>query len=702
MLLVEMAVDFTGVDMKSILLSIAQHLWPEFETLPEPDRLSALGELFGTLYGLPLVALALVWLIVATDISLLRQQWPVLLLILGLCVLAGRLSFFQITAGRDGNYSYNGSSLEIVIVMSAMLLFGPTAVWVPFWGRLIDYALDRPRSPSRYQQWNRNRNLVFNVGAGIVGLLLVLLLYQGLGGQFPLSQLTVAAAGPAFVAVLVWLPWEGLFLLSFGVLLSHFQLASRMQQEQRTGFGKRMFNFFLVAHSPAFFGILAAVIYFQLGLFAYLFFIGGVLLASLLARRLSQQAMISQQRSREVAQLEQLGRAILAAPVDASTLPQVLAAHVPQMFGYHQVQIKLLSGSTLLQLPEDRPPMLQEIWDWLQSNPTPHYFTSGQTPPWSKEVVTFPLYLNPILSTEQAELLGGICLTLDRLYSEEAVLDLGPALQVLAAQIATALHQAEVQAQTLAHQKTVQELDFAWQIQASFLPETLPQIDGWQLAATLKPCKETSGDFYDVISLPNGRLGILIADVADKGMGAALFMALSRTLIRTYAFEYQTRPELVLRSTNQRILTDTRNDMFVTVFYGVLDPDTGQLTYANAGHNPPYLFKAPSSDSSPEIVKPQGLRNTGMPLGILEEAFWEAKSVALDHGDTLIMYTDGVTEAQNLQDDFFGDRRLLAAAQDNLSASALVIQDTVLAAVDDFSDVQAPCDDESLVIVKRQ
>ena len=697
-----MVAEFAGKGMKEFLSNIAQRIWPDFESLAEPDRLSLLRELFGTLYSLPFVVLAIVWLIAETDLDLLREQWPVLLLMLGLAVLAGRLSFFQISVGQDGNYDYNGSSLEIVIVTSAMLLFGPTAVWVPFFGRLIDFGLDRPPSPSTYQQSNRIRNLVYNLGPSIVPLLLALRLYQGLGGQFPLSELTPAAAWPAFVAVLFWLPWDGIFILSSWFLLSYFQLVPQKRQEERAGIGKRMFKFFLIANSPAFFGVLAAATYSQLGLFAYLYLTGGVLLASLLARRLSQQAMLSQQRSREVAQLEQLGRAIIAAPVDASTLPQVLAVHVPKMFGYHQVEVRLFSGATLLRLPDDRPPVPQEIWDWFVLNPEPHYFAPGETPPWMNEATTFPLYLTPILSTEEAEPLGGIYMALERLYFEETVMNLGPALQVLAAQIATALHQADVQAQTLAHQKTVQELDFAWQIQASFLPDTLPQVEGWQLAATLNPCKETSGDFYDVIALPNGLLGILIADVADKGLGAALFMALSRTLIRTYALEHQTRPELVLRSTNQRILTDTRNDMFVTVFYGILDPRSGRLTYANAGHNPPYLFKAPSSNNSQDLVMPHELRNTGMPLGILEEASWEAKSISLDHGDTLIMYTDGVTEAQNLRDEFFGDQRFLTVTQDNLSASVLSIQDAVLAAVDRFSDAGAHCDDETLVIIKRQ
>src|SRR5207249_10908249 len=117
-----------------------------------------------------------------------------------------------------------------------------------------------------------------------------------------------------------------------------------------------------------------------------------------------------------------------------------------------------------------------------------------------------------------------------------------PALQSLAAQIASALYRAQEYARTLAHQKMVQELSMAAEIQDSFLPDTLPRIDGWQLAATLRPARQTSGDFYDVMELPNGRLGLLIADVTDKGTGAALFMALSRTLIRTYAFEYPEQP----------------------------------------------------------------------------------------------------------------------------------------------------------------
>jgi sigma-B regulation protein RsbU (phosphoserine phosphatase) len=244
-----------------------------------------------------------------------------------------------------------------------------------------------------------------------------------------------------------------------------------------------------------------------------------------------------------------------------------------------------------------------------------------------------------------------------------------------------------------------QELAFAWQIQASFLPETLPQIEGWQLTATLKPCQETSGDFYDVMLLPNGHLGLVIADVTDKGIGAALFMALSQTLIRTYACEYPTRPDLVLTAVNQRILADTHNKMFVTVFYGVLDPVTGCLIYANAGHNPPYLLQAPGIPG--DLLEAQELRNTGMPLGILEEANWEAKIIEMASDDMLILYTDGITEAHNRQEELFGNQRLLMAAQANLDASVETIQDSILTRVDQFSKEALQGDDVTLMVLKR-
>jgi serine phosphatase RsbU (regulator of sigma subunit) len=246
-----------------------------------------------------------------------------------------------------------------------------------------------------------------------------------------------------------------------------------------------------------------------------------------------------------------------------------------------------------------------------------------------------------------------------------------------------------------AHRKVEQELAVAWTIQKSFLPEEIPQVTGWQLTATLEPAKQTSGDFYDFIPLPNGRLGILVADVADKGTGAALYMALSRTLIRTYAIEHHTQPALALGAANGRILMDTQSDLFVTVFYGVLDPVGGTLTYCNAGHNPPYLLSAEGDGAI------QALRRTGMPVGIMEDGTWGQETAQLDPGDVLVLYSDGITEAQNAQEVFFGEGRLLEVLRAKLEHSAHDVQDAVLAEVHSFVGDAPQFDDMTLMVVVR-
>ncbi len=245
------------------------------------------------------------------------------------------------------------------------------------------------------------------------------------------------------------------------------------------------------------------------------------------------------------------------------------------------------------------------------------------------------------------------------------------------------------------YQKVGQELALAGEIQASFLPDELPNMTGWQLTATLEPARETSGDFYDFIPLPNGRLGVLVADVTNKGMGAALYMALSRTLIRTYAAEYDVRPDLALRAANERILKDTHSDLFVTVFYGILDPTSGTLEYCNAGHNPPYLL------SAQDRVSVQELGRTGMPLGVFENTAWGQGAARLAPGDVLVLYTDGITEAQDRHEVFFGEKRLLETAQANLGRSAQDIHEALIKEVHEFVGEAPQFDDITLMVVAR-
>ncbi|MGD2164872.1 MAG: PP2C family protein-serine/threonine phosphatase [Anaerolineae bacterium] len=235
----------------------------------------------------------------------------------------------------------------------------------------------------------------------------------------------------------------------------------------------------------------------------------------------------------------------------------------------------------------------------------------------------------------------------------------------------------------------------AGEIQASFLPDVLPRVPGWQLSVTLEPARETAGDFYDVIPLPNGHLAILVADVTDKGMGAALYMALSRTLIRTYAVEYDARPDLLFKAVNERILLDTRASLFVTVFYGILDPVGGTLTYSNAGHNPPYLLSARDRNRVEELGR------TGMPLGVLEDATWQQGVVEIEPRDLLVVYSDGITEAQDRHETCFGRGRLLGIAQASLGRSARDIRDVLIAEVHEFAGDVPQFDDITLMVVVR-
>jgi sigma-B regulation protein RsbU (phosphoserine phosphatase) len=305
-----------------------------------------------------------------------------------------------------------------------------------------------------------------------------------------------------------------------------------------------------------------------------------------------------------------------------------------------------------------------------------------------------------MLTGEGPDPIGGIYVA--RSGDAGAIADLLPMVKSLAAQITSALHSAQLYAQTQAHQKIARELAMAGRIQASFLPSSLPTLAGWQLAVTLEPARETSGDFYDFIPLPNGHLGLVIADVSDKGMGAALYMALSRTLIRTYAAEYMTRPDLVLSATNHRILADSRAGLFVTAFYGILDPATGDLVYANAGHNPPILLPSGNAETLYTLNK------TGMALGAVDDTSWERKTIRLEPQDVLIVYTDGFTDAQDSEGRFYSRERFHKFLKTSVTRQvahrnvALTIQETLLAEMRQFMGDSLPYDDMTLMVLVRE
>jgi DNA-binding NarL/FixJ family response regulator len=241
------------------------------------------------------------------------------------------------------------------------------------------------------------------------------------------------------------------------------------------------------------------------------------------------------------------------------------------------------------------------------------------------------------------------------------------------------------------------EMVMAGKIQADILPEEPPALQGWDIAARLLPARDTSGDFYDFIPLSDRKIGMVMADVTDKGMGAALFMALSSSLIRTYAARYPTLPAIALAAVSERILSDTRGNMFVTAFYGVLEPHTGRLLFANAGHPPGCLFSLRRGKESIDRLRP-----TGMALGVSDEARWKQKEVRMVPGDVLVLYTDGITEACNPNGVFYEEDRLIESVLRRVNATARQILDGLLDDVHHFVGLAPRQDDIALIVIRRE
>jgi sigma-B regulation protein RsbU (phosphoserine phosphatase) len=261
----------------------------------------------------------------------------------------------------------------------------------------------------------------------------------------------------------------------------------------------------------------------------------------------------------------------------------------------------------------------------------------------------------------------------------------------IAQQAALAIQNDRLQKEMVVRERLETEVQLARQIQKTFLPEALPSHPHWQMSARWRTARQVGGDFYDVIQFPNDRLGIFIADVADKGMPAALFMALTRTLVRA-AVKETSSPAEALRRVNELLVPDTKQGMFVTVVYAVLDQTTGEFTYANAGHNPPLWVRRDSVER---------LTRTGIALGASEDAHMTERTIQLAEGESLLLYTDGLTEAFNLEGDMFGEERLLRALGWQVSVSADDMIKMVESALDDFAGDAPPSDDLTMLAVRR-
>jgi serine phosphatase RsbU (regulator of sigma subunit)/anti-sigma regulatory factor (Ser/Thr protein kinase) len=255
----------------------------------------------------------------------------------------------------------------------------------------------------------------------------------------------------------------------------------------------------------------------------------------------------------------------------------------------------------------------------------------------------------PLVS--QGELIGLLNLG-PRLSEQEYSADDHALLSNLATQAAPALRVAQLVRQqkeeARQRERIEQELRIARLIQQTLLPKVLPELPGWQVSAYYQPAREVGGDFYDFVELPDNQMGIIVADVTDKGVPAALVMATTRSMLRSAAEQLVT-PCQVLRKANDLLCDDIPENMFVTCIYAVLNTRSGNIRYANAGHDLPYIRHASGVSE---------LYATGMPLGLMPDMDYEEKEATIKPGETILFHSDGLAEAHNQQREMFGFPRL--------------------------------------------
>ena len=263
----------------------------------------------------------------------------------------------------------------------------------------------------------------------------------------------------------------------------------------------------------------------------------------------------------------------------------------------------------------------------------------------------------------------------------------------IAQQASLAIQNDLLNKEMLDRQRLEREFQLAREIQQTFLPNQIPDISGWELDVRWETARQVGGDFYDFFMLPDGRLAFVIADVSDKGLAASLYMAVTRTLLRAAALESNS-PAKTLEQVNTLLLDNSQNGLFVTTFYGILSLEDGSLSYTNAGHNPPAVIR----DQHKDVIE---LKTGGIALGALPEIHLPQHETILHPGDCLLLYTDGVTEAFNQQDEMYGDDRFMQVLHNLIGEKAATVLETLEADLADFREGAPLSDDTTMLAICR-
>lgn len=668
--------------LRNSTLKVLFTLYPRLASLTQAEQDAAAGYAIRALVFSPLATAALIWLVQITHLAALTPVWPLVIISFVLMFVLSHLWFQTFYRTESGGYRSEGRSFWGEVLWSAVLVGGPTVAWLG----VILVGLNVLLTGRRGNIVHRLRIL----SQSLLRLTIVFLtlleahLYQALGGSFPLPNLSLQAVLPAIGATLVGFSLGSLIIA--GAMSLVRAMAGQIRKPQVSGVR------LVIQVGGPFIGlisILPAGLYSLAGWGGYLAFWMIMVGATLAVDRLSRTLEAVQRRTAEMAELERFSRDVIRSEPVTDILSKLLEEHAPQLFPDSRISAVLYPDKSLLHHPSD----------WHAPLPPDFQMSDGQSS------IGVEGLMVPIILPATTRPAGHFYL---ETQSPGDAGQLMPALHSLSGLVASALWHHDVTRQFItervARERGDRELALGARIQASMLPNELPQFDRWSFAATLIPARETSGDFYDIFSLSGGRLGLVVADVADKGLGAAFYMALSLTLLRTYAVEsairyartYHTRIGSVLEMVNERLLQDTDGEMFVTLFYGVLDLRSGKLWYANAGHNPPFVIRRDGRR------RPRPLKRTGIVLGMLEEQCWGRRSLTLEEGDLLVAYSDGLTEAMNTQYDQWGEQRLIQATRHHQKTPLEELQGQVLAQVYDFMDDAPQHDDITLMLVRRE
>ena len=269
-------------------------------------------------------------------------------------------------------------------------------------------------------------------------------------------------------------------------------------------------------------------------------------------------------------------------------------------------------------------------------------------------------------------------------------------VEYFAGLVAAALVRIRANEAALERAAVQRDLDLARELQGGLLPKIFPtreEAPGIELFARLDPAKEVSGDLYDFFPMENGKMCFVVGDVSGKGIAAGIFMAVTRTLIRATAVAGRS-PLEILTKVNAQLAKENQASLFVTMILGIVDTQTGRMVYGQGGHNPPIRVPLKGKPT----YEPPG----GMPLGVFDDAKFGERELVLEKGETLLVYTDGVTEAMNLAKDLFGEDRLERAVEGGAVLSAEKLTERVVERVEEFVGEAERSDDITMLAIQRR